>query len=390
VGRPPLDRGLVELVLRLGRENPRRGCVRIQGELRKLGIRVGATTVRSILRRSGLGPAPRREGLSWAEFLRAQANGIIACDFFTVETAWLRTLYVLFWIELGSRRVHLAGVTANPDCAWVTQQARNLAVEEQLSEMRFLIHDRDAKFCRSFDTVIRSEHVQVIETPLRAPKANAVAERWVRSVRNECLDHVFGLQPAPSRACSARVCGALQRRATTPLARARGSQREGGRGARLAACAGLSPRRARRGGPRILRCGGVSGRLFVVARNPQEDSRPPYLVRLPLEGDLILKARATWPATARVYCHRYEHPWPKDAEIVEQIPVLLCRRRGAAVDLVLDRSRLTRSQFVFTQVKGREAIFWQTQKTTRAANPRRPDPAPAQPRRAGDDRGRHP
>jgi putative transposase len=191
VGRPPLDRGLVELVLRLGRENPRWGCVRIQGELRKLGIRVGATTIRSILRRSGLGPAPRGQGLSWTEFLRAQASGIVACDFFTVETAWLRTLYVLFWIELGSRRVHLGGVSANPDCAWVTQQARNLAVEDELSDVRFLIHDRDAKFCGSFDTVIRSEGVRVIETPLRSPKANAVAERWVRSVRNECLDHVL-------------------------------------------------------------------------------------------------------------------------------------------------------------------------------------------------------
>jgi putative transposase len=117
-GRPPLDRALVEFVVRLGRENPRWGCVRIQGELRKLGIRVGATTVRSILRRSGLGPAPCRQGLSWAEFLRAQASGIGACDFFTVETVSLRTLYVLFWIDLGSRRVRLAAVSANPDCAW--------------------------------------------------------------------------------------------------------------------------------------------------------------------------------------------------------------------------------------------------------------------------------
>jgi putative transposase len=191
VGRPPLDRALVELVVRLGRENPRWGCVRIQGELRKLGIRIGATTIRSILRRSGLGPAPRREGLSWTEFLRAQASGIVACDFFTVETAWLRTLYVLFWIELGSRRVHLAGVSANPDCAWVRQQARNLAVGEQLGDVRFLIHDRDSKFCGSFDAIIRSEDVRVIETPLRAPKANAVAERWVRSVRNDCLDHIL-------------------------------------------------------------------------------------------------------------------------------------------------------------------------------------------------------
>ena len=109
--------------------------------------------------------------------------------------------------------------------------------------------------------------------------------------------------------------------------------------------------------------------VFVVGRNPQEDSKLPYLLRLPLEGGLVLKARELWPATARVYCHRFEEAWPEDAELVEQTPVRLCRRRGAAIDLVLDRPRLARSQFVFTQVKGREAIFWQTQKTARAANP---------------------
>jgi putative transposase len=129
LGRPPLDPEVRELVLRLGRENPGWGCVRIQGELRKLGIRVGATTIRAILRAAGVGPSPRRDGPSWSEFLRAQAHGMLASDFFTVETVWLRTLYVLFWIELGSRRVRLAGVTANPDCPWVTQQARNLTVE---------------------------------------------------------------------------------------------------------------------------------------------------------------------------------------------------------------------------------------------------------------------
>jgi putative transposase len=191
MGRPPLDPELRELVLRLGRENPGWGCVRIQGELRKLGIRVGATTVRAILRATGLGPAPRRNGPSWSEFLRAQAQGIIACDFFTVETVWLRTLYVLFWIEHGSRRVRLVGVTANPGCAWVTQQARNLALDESLGTVRFLIHDRDAKFCGPFDAILRSEGVRVIETPLRAPRANAIAERWVRSARRECLDQLL-------------------------------------------------------------------------------------------------------------------------------------------------------------------------------------------------------
>ncbi len=190
-GRPPIDPELRELVVRLARENPSWGCVRIQGELRKLGIGVGATTIRTILRRAGLGPAPRRDGPSWSEFLRAQAQGMLACDFFTVETAWLQTLYVLFFIELGSRRVHLAGVTANPDCAWVAQQGRNLAIEERLENVRFLVHDRDGKFSGPFDQLMRCEGVRVIKTPFRAPKANAVAERWVRSVRNECLDHVL-------------------------------------------------------------------------------------------------------------------------------------------------------------------------------------------------------
>ncbi len=193
-GRPRLDPELRKLVLRLGSENPRWGCLRIQGELRKLGIRVGATTIRSVLRRSGLGPAPRRGGPSWSAFLRAQAQGMVACDFFTVETAWLRTLYVLFFVELGSRRVHLAGVTSRPSASWMRQQARNLAIEERLEHVRFLIHDRDAKFAGPFDEIIRSEGVRVIKTPVRAPRANAIAERWVRTVRNECLDHllVFG------------------------------------------------------------------------------------------------------------------------------------------------------------------------------------------------------
>ncbi len=189
-GRPPIDPEIRELICRMARENPRWGCVRIQGELRGLGIRVGATTIRSILRRSGLGPAPRRSGPSWSEFLRAQATGVLACDFFTVETVFLKTLYVLFFIEIGTRRVHVTGATTNPDGAFVTQQARNLAFDRDgaTTKMRFLVRDRDQKFTRSFDEVFNTEGARVILTPVRSPKANAFAERWVRTARAELLD----------------------------------------------------------------------------------------------------------------------------------------------------------------------------------------------------------
>jgi putative transposase len=173
-GRPPLDVEVVALVLRMARENPRWGCVRICGELRKLGIRVGATTIRTLLRRHRLGPAPRRSGPSWTQFLKAQAEGIVACDFFTVETIWLKTLHVLFFIQLSTRQVVAVGVTAHPDSAWVAQQARNATMDlddRQLST-RFLLRDHDAKFTCAFDDVFRSEGAQVIRTPIRAPKAS--------------------------------------------------------------------------------------------------------------------------------------------------------------------------------------------------------------------------
>jgi transposase InsO family protein len=193
-GGPPIDKKVCELVLRLARENPRWGYLRIQGELRKLGVLVGATTIRRMLRSHGLHPAPRRSGPSWSEFLRAQAGGIFACDFFTVETINLNTLYVLFFIELSTRRVHLAAVTRNPDSAWVTQQARNVFLIDLDHDPRILLHDRDSKYSGSFDEVFRTDGAQVIRTPVRAPRANAVAERWVRTVRTECLDWtlVFG------------------------------------------------------------------------------------------------------------------------------------------------------------------------------------------------------
>lgn len=194
VGRPPMSPQVRELILRLAKENPRWGCVRIQGELRGLGIRVGATSIRSLLRRNGLGPAPRRNGPSWSQFLRAQADEVLACDFFSVETAFLRTLYVLFFIEVRTRRVHVSMSTRNPDASFVTQQARNLLSEETLpTGVRFLIRDRDSRFTRSFDAVFQSEGARVIPTPVRAPKANAFAERWVRTVRSEVLDSTLVL-----------------------------------------------------------------------------------------------------------------------------------------------------------------------------------------------------
>jgi transposase InsO family protein len=192
LGRPPISPQVRELILRLARENPRWGCVRIQGELRGLGIRVGATTIRTLLRRNGFGPAPRGDGPSWTEFLRAQAEGILACDFFSVETAFLQTLYVLFFIEVGTRRVHVMTSTRNPDAGYTTQQARNLCMAGQLpTAVRFLIRDRDSKFTRSFDAVFGSEGARVILTPIRSPKANAYAERWVRTVRTEILDRTL-------------------------------------------------------------------------------------------------------------------------------------------------------------------------------------------------------
>src|ERR1035437_512255 len=201
-GRPSIEPNVRDLIVRLGRENPRWGYQRIRGELLKLGIRVSATTVRTILLRGGLDPAPRRAGPTWTEFLRSQAAGILATDFFTVETISLKTLYVLFFIELSTRRVYVAGVTANPDSAWVTQQARNLAIEERLSGVRFLLRDRDAKYSGPFDAVLRGEGVRIIRTPIRAPRANAFAERFVRTVRRECLDHVLTTVVGTSSECS--------------------------------------------------------------------------------------------------------------------------------------------------------------------------------------------
>ena len=188
LGRPPIDDDIRDLILRLARENPRWGYPRIVGERRHLGVRVSASTVQRVLRRAGLGPAPRRHGPTWSTFLRSQARGLLACDFFTVETLWLRRLHVLFFIELGSRRVHLAGITTHPNGAWVTQQARNLTTTTDVEAARFHPRPRH-RVHRAFDDVFRAEGIRVIRTPVRAPRGEqAFAERFVRTVRQECLD----------------------------------------------------------------------------------------------------------------------------------------------------------------------------------------------------------
>jgi putative transposase len=179
--------------LRLARENPSWGYLRIAGELRKLDVVVSASSVRNILTKAGLPPAPRRDSQSWRDFLRAHGESILACDFFTVDTVWLHRLYVLAFISIGSRRVEYCTRTNKPDTAWMLQQARNLLMEldERDQPMRFLTHDRDAKFPRAFDALLASGNIKVTRTPVRAPNANAHMERWASTVRRECLDRLL-------------------------------------------------------------------------------------------------------------------------------------------------------------------------------------------------------
>jgi putative transposase len=189
-GRPPIQGEVRELVLRLARENSCWGYVRIVGELRKLGIDVSATLVRNVLRAAGVPPAPQRDQLDWRSFLRQHAATILACDFLTVDTVLLRRLYVLVFICIGSRKIEYVACTSNPDGAWMLQQARNLLVDIH-HRRRFLIHDRDAKFSRAFDAVFHRGGIRLIRTPVQAPNANAHIERWVGSVRRDCLDRLL-------------------------------------------------------------------------------------------------------------------------------------------------------------------------------------------------------
>ncbi len=191
VGRPRLEPRLRELILRMARENPKWGCVRIRGELLKVGHRVSATAIRNLLRREKLGPAPRRGGLTWRASLKAQASAIVVSDFFSVDTVFLRRLYVRVYMELTTRRIVWFAVTANPDAAWVTQQSRHLAWQLDVSPVRFLIHDHDAKYAGPADAVFRADGMRVIKTPIAAPKGNTYMERQIGSGRRECLDWIL-------------------------------------------------------------------------------------------------------------------------------------------------------------------------------------------------------
>ncbi|MHB1726335.1 MAG: integrase core domain-containing protein [Acidimicrobiales bacterium] len=192
-GRPGIAKGTTALVLRLAKENPQWGYRRIHGELATMGIVIAPSSVWAILKRHGVDPSPRRSGPTWVEFLSAQAKGMMACDFFHVDTVFLRRLYVLVFIHHDTRLVRIGGVTAKPSADWVTQQARNLSMDlaDQANAVKFLIRDRDTKFTASFDAVFAGDGTRIVKSPVRAPRANAICERVIGTLRRECLDRML-------------------------------------------------------------------------------------------------------------------------------------------------------------------------------------------------------
>jgi transposase InsO family protein len=193
VGRPPTVRSIRVLVLRLARENSSWGYRRIHGELLVLGVKVAASTVWEILKDAGVDPAPERTFDSWAAFLRSQAEAILAADFFEAVTLTGARLYALVVIEHATRRIRILGTTAHPTTAWVTQAARNLAMDLQDAgcRARFLIRDRDGKYPASFDAIIADTGIEVVLSGIQLPRMNAVTERWIQSCRHELLDRML-------------------------------------------------------------------------------------------------------------------------------------------------------------------------------------------------------
>ena len=192
-GRPRTGPAIRRLALEMARDNPTWGYRRICGELTGLGHKIAPSTIWEILQAAGIDPAPQRASASWKQFLSAQARTIAAVDFFHVNTVFLRRLYVLFVIEHHRRRVHLAGITAHPTAAWTVQQARNTLMDlgEQTGSLKFLIRDRDAKYTDAFDAVFTAAGTRIITTPVQAPRANAICERWIASARRECTDRIL-------------------------------------------------------------------------------------------------------------------------------------------------------------------------------------------------------
>jgi putative transposase len=212
-GRPPVSDEVVELIVRMARENPGWGYDRIVGALSNLGHAVSDQTVGNILRKHGVAPAPKRsQTTTWKDFISAHMAVLAGIDFFTVEVlTWrgLSTYYVLFFIQLESRRVHLAGMTRHPDTAWMAQMARNASDQQcgHLRNQKYILHDRDSKFCSAFRSILEAEGVKCLALPARSPNLNASAERWVRSVKQECLRKlIFFGETSLRRALTEYIC----------------------------------------------------------------------------------------------------------------------------------------------------------------------------------------
>ena len=201
IGRPTTHSAIKKLVLHLAKENPRWGHRRIQGELARLGHRIGASTVWEILNAAGIDPAPRRSGPTWRQFLTNQAHGIIAVDFFHLDTALGNRLYALAFLEHATRRLHITGVTAHPSRSWAAQQARNLAadLDTRPDSLRFLLRDRDDKYSPAFDAIFQADETDILNTAPRAPRMNAHCERIIRTLRSEICDHVLILNASHAR-----------------------------------------------------------------------------------------------------------------------------------------------------------------------------------------------